>query len=124
MKRILALILSYLFLIIAIIGIFLPIMPTVPFLLLSAWFAARGSESLHQWLYAHPIFGQLLIDWEQHGIVTRSSKILAILMLMISWGFMFYRVNNVWVILLVTLALLLIALFLMTRPEKIRQSPP
>jgi uncharacterized membrane protein YbaN (DUF454 family) len=48
------LILAYFFLALAIAGIFLPGLPTVPFLLLTAWFAARGSERLHRWLYAHP----------------------------------------------------------------------
>ena len=43
--------------------------------LVAAWFAAKGSERLHAWLYAHPHFGQLLIDWEQQKAVSRKSKV-------------------------------------------------
>jgi uncharacterized membrane protein YbaN (DUF454 family) len=65
LTRLASLILAYLFLVLAIIGIVLPGIPTVPFLLLTAWFAARGSERLHSWLYTHPHLGKLLIDWER-----------------------------------------------------------
>ena len=112
-----ALILAYFFLALAILGVVLPGLPTVPFLLLTAWFAARGSERLHRWLYAHPHFGKLLIDWEQHGAVSRTSKVAALLLLTTSWGIMYLRIDNTW--LMVGLALLFAAIlaFLLSRPE-------
>ena len=76
MTRLAALILAYFFLALAVVGVFLPGLPTVPFLILTAWFAARGSDRLHGWLYAHPRFGKLLIDWEQQGAISLTSKIL------------------------------------------------
>ena len=117
MTKLVALVLAYFFLALAIVGVFIPGLPTVPFLLLTAWFAARGSKRLHSWLYAHPHLGKLLIDWEQHGAVSRTSKIIAVLMLIISYCIMFYRINNIW--LLVGLACLFISVsaFLITRPE-------
>ncbi len=60
--KVVALLLAYMFLGLAVIGIFLPGLPTVPFLLLAAWFSAKGSERLHNWLDAHPKFGKLLKD--------------------------------------------------------------
>lgn len=112
-----SLLLAYLFLGLAIIGIPLPGLPTVPFLLLSAWFAARGSESLHRWLYAHPQFGAILIDWEQQRAVSRRSKAIAVAMLVASWLIMYWQVGKPW--LLVGLAVLFIAVatFLLSRPE-------
>ncbi len=112
-----SLLLAYLFLILAIIGIPMPGLPTVPFLLLSAWFAARGSERLHRWLYAHPHFGAILINWEQHRAVSRRSKITAVAMLLASWGFMFWRSDNVWLLSGLALLFTSVTVFLWTRPE-------
>ena len=117
MPRLVALVLAYFFLALAIIGIFIPGLPTVPFLLLTAWFAARGSERLHGWLYAHPHLGRLLIDWEQEGAVSRASKVIAILMLMASWLVMYRYLDNVWGLVGVAVLFVVIATFLVSRPE-------
>jgi uncharacterized membrane protein YbaN (DUF454 family) len=115
--RYLALLLACLFLILAIIGIFLPGLPTVPFLLLAAWFSARSSPRLHQWLHRHPIFGKLLTDWETNKSISRKSKIIAVLMLMLSYALMLVRVENSWILISVGLLFLLVAVFLVSRPE-------
>ncbi len=117
MKRLLALILAYFFLTLAIVGVFLPGIPTVPFLLLTAWFAARGSDRLHRWLYAHPHLGKLLIDWEQQGAVSRTSKVVAVLMLIASWLVMYHRLTNVWVLAGIGILFIAIASYLVSRPE-------
>lgn len=117
MLRYLALLLACLFLILAIIGIFLPGLPTVPFLLLAAWFSARSSPRLHQWLHRHPIFGKLLTDWETNKSISRKSKIIAVLMLMLSYAFMLMRVENSWILISVGLLFLFVAVFLVSRPE-------
>lgn len=115
-----SLILAYLFLALAIIGIVLPGLPTVPFLLLSTWFAARGSQRLHRWLYAHPHFGQLLIDWEQQGAVSRSSKILAVVLLTASWIVMYLRIDNPWLMSGLAVLFIVVMAFLLSRPEPTR----
>ncbi|MBC3832487.1 YbaN family protein [Undibacterium amnicola] len=122
MLRYLALLLACLFLILAIIGIFLPGLPTVPFLLLAAWFSARSSPRLHQWLHRHPIFGKLLTDWETNKSISRKSKIIAVLMLMLSYALMLVRVDNSWILISVGLLFLLVAVFLVSRPEPHRIS--
>lgn len=117
MTRLVALILAYLFLAIAILGVFIPGLPTVPFLLLTAWFAAKGSDRLHSWLYAHPHLGKLLIDWEQHGAVPRTSKVIAVLMLITSWLVMYHRLNTVWGLVAIAVLFFAIATYLVSRPE-------
>lgn len=117
MKRFLALILAYFFLALAVIGIFLPGLPTVPFLLLTAWFAARGSDRLHTWLYEHPHLGKLLIDWEEQKAISRRSKVLAVIMLMVSWGILFSRSDNPWLLGGLAIFFSLVATYLITRPE-------
>ncbi len=115
--RLIFLLLAYLFVALAIIGIFMPGLPTVPFVLAAAWFSARGSERLHRWLYAHPQLGKMLIDWEQHGAISRSSKTVAVLMLAISWLLMLQRVDDVAVLAAAAVFSVGLSIFLVSRPE-------
>ncbi|MEM7377085.1 MAG: YbaN family protein [Pseudomonadota bacterium] len=117
MKRVVFLIAAYVFVGLAIIGVFLPGIPTVPFLLLAAWCSARGSERLHRWLYAHPQFGSLLIDWEEHGAVSRKNKTVAVVMLIASWIFLYFTLSSAWLLGGITLIFLSVSTFLLTRPE-------
>jgi uncharacterized membrane protein YbaN (DUF454 family) len=115
--RLIFLLLACLFVALAIIGIFLPGRPTVPFVLAAAWFSARGSERLHRWLYAHPQLGKMLIDWEQHGAISRSSKTVAVLTLAISWLLMLQRVDDVAVLAAAAVFSVGLSIFLVSRPE-------
>jgi len=63
------------------VGIFVPGLPTVPFVLLSAFAAARGSERLHRRLLEHPRFGPMIRDWEAYGAVSRRAKWMATAMM-------------------------------------------
>jgi uncharacterized membrane protein YbaN (DUF454 family) len=117
MTRFVALILAYFFLALAVVGVFLPGIPTVPFLLLTAWFSARGSQRLHRWLYEHPHLGQLLIDWENQGAISRTSKVVAVLMLIASWVLMYLRLSNTWALAGITILFIVIAVYLVSRPE-------
>ncbi len=112
-----SLILAYFFLTLAIIGLILPGLPTVPFLLLAAWFAARGSERLHRWLYAHPQLGKLLIDWEQQGAVSHSSKVMAGILLTVSWVIMYRGIDSLWLMAGITALFIGIVAFLISRPK-------
>lgn len=117
MTRILALILAYFFLILALLGVFIPGLPTVPFLLLTAWFAARGSDRLHRWLYAHPRLGRLLIDWERERAISRRGKALAVLMLIGSWFVMYHQVDDYWLLAGITGLFIAVAAYLVSRSE-------
>ena len=56
------------------IGIFLPILPTVPFILLAAFFFSKSSERLHHWLITHPKFGPPIEDWQRNRAISRRVK--------------------------------------------------
>ncbi len=62
-------------------GIFLPLLPTTPFILLAAYSFARSSRSVHDWLLRHRIFGPLIENWRRYGAISRRSKMLAIVSL-------------------------------------------
>jgi uncharacterized membrane protein YbaN (DUF454 family) len=117
MTRFTALFLAYFFLALAIIGVVLPGLPTVPFLLLAAWFSARGSDRLHRWLYSHPHLGKLLIDWERQGAISRSSKVMAFLLLILSWGIMYQRIDDIWIMTGLAVLFISVMVFLISRPE-------
>jgi uncharacterized protein len=72
------LLLAWLCLALAALGVLLPGLPTTPFVLVAAWAAARGSPRLNRWLHAHRIFGPIIRDWQAGGAVSRGSKWLAL----------------------------------------------
>ncbi|CAG2138963.1 hypothetical protein LMG31506_02041 [Cupriavidus yeoncheonensis] len=73
-------------LLLGIIGIFLPVLPTTPFVLLAAGCFARGSERFHGWLLEHPRFGPLVSDWQRHHSIPLRAKCLALVMMWTSMG--------------------------------------
>jgi uncharacterized protein len=60
-----------------VVGVFLPLVPTTPFLLLASYCFVRVSPRAHRWLLTHRWFGPYLQDWEQYRGVRRSVKWLA-----------------------------------------------
>lgn len=64
-----------------VIGIFLPLLPTTPLVLLAAFCFARGSKRWEAWMLAHPRFGPMVRDWRQHRAVPLRAKQLATVMM-------------------------------------------
>ncbi len=77
--RLIWLIGGFISLALGVIGIVLPLLPTVPFMLLAAFCFARGSERIHAWLLSHPIFGPPIEDWNSRGAIRPGAKRLATL---------------------------------------------
>lgn len=67
-----------------IIGIFVPVLPTTPFLLLAAACYLRSSRRLHVWLLNHRLFGRTIRNYLQHRSVARNTKIYALVLLWLS----------------------------------------
>ena len=99
------------------VGIVVPGLPTVPFVLLSAYAAARGSRRLHGWLLAHPRFGPVIRDWEREGAVRRRAKWLATLMMGASAVLMFVVAPAWWMGAFGTAVMACVAAWLWRRPE-------
>ncbi len=68
--------------ILGVVGLFLPVVPTTPFLLLASACFVRSSPRLHAWLLGSRLFGPFLRDWEKHRGVRPHVKIVAVCMIL------------------------------------------
>lgn len=109
--------LAYASLGLGLIGIVIPGLPTVPFVLLAAFAAARGSTHLHRRLLAHAQFGPIIRDWQSQGAVSRRAKWLATVMMSACAAVMFLTAPKVWMAAAGTTVMALVALWLWRRPE-------
>lgn len=101
----------------AITGIPLPGLPTVPFLLLAAFCFSRSSERLHNWLVTHPTFGPPIEDWRARGAIRRRVKWMASGSILAAFAIS-VALSIPWIGLIAQACILpLVALFIWTRPE-------
>ncbi|WP_332854505.1 YbaN family protein [Duganella sp. S19_KUP01_CR8] len=77
-----------------ILGIFLPLLPTTPFLLLASACFARGSTRLHHWLQTNPIFGKYLRDYENGKGIPLRGKIWVLIFMWSSLAYSMWRVDK------------------------------
>lgn len=117
--------LALLSLALGILGAFLPVLPTVPFILLAAWFAARGSPRLLAWLENHPQFGRHIRDWRYGGVVSRKAKWAATTMMSLSAAIILLTVGKPWAQALSIGTMVAVGAWLWRRPENVpdAQSP-
>jgi uncharacterized protein len=74
-----------LFLGLGVVGIFLPLLPTTPFLLLAAACFARSSRRISNWLLNHPRFGPLILEWREHRAMPYRAKRTALVLIALSF---------------------------------------
>jgi uncharacterized membrane protein YbaN (DUF454 family) len=101
-----------------IIGAFLPVVPTTPFLIVAVWAFSKSSPRLREWLYHHPRYGATIRDWFEHGAVSLPVKIFASVTMSLSIPIAYYITENLMLSAVHTGVILLVMIFLITRPSK------
>jgi uncharacterized membrane protein YbaN (DUF454 family) len=105
-------------LLIAAIGVFVPVLPTTPLLLLTAACYARGSQRFHHWLLTNRVFGGYLRDYAEGRGVPARTKAISLVML---WGVILWsvlRVEHVHVRLALLLVAFAVSAHVLTRPSR------
>ncbi len=117
------LICGYISFALGVIGIFLPILPTVPFMLLASFFFSKGSERVHQWLLNHRYFGRGIREWEENGVISKKAKILATLSIAIlgSYPLILFPIKPALRIVAAVVMLSVLA-FVWSRPSEARKN--
>lgn len=102
-----------------VVGAFVPVLPTTPFLLVAVWAFGKSSPQLQCWLLEHPRFGPSLRAFSEHRVIPLRVKWVAVTAMLAS-VFVVYGVapHAVWVILHTSLVLAT-AYYIMTRPSRI-----
>lgn len=82
----------------AAVGIFLPLLPTTPFLLLSAAFYLRSSERMHTWLYENRYFGEYLRNYRDGKGIPMNTKLLAVAILWPTISYSILFISTHWAV--------------------------
>jgi hypothetical protein len=91
--KVLLAVLGVVFVVLGAVGIFIPLLPTTPFLLLAAACFIRSSDRLYLWLISHKWFGHYIRNYREHSAITRSTKIVTLILLWVTLGF-----GSFWVV--------------------------
>ena len=110
-------ILGFIFLALGAIGIVLPLLPTTPFLLLSAFCFARSSEKLHDWLLSHPSFGPAIIDWRKNGSISKRNKAYSMFIILLTLLLSVLFKVPLAVLLIQMAVLSVVSFFILSRPQ-------
>ncbi len=89
------------------VGAALPIMPTVPFLLLAVYFFARSNPEWEQKILDHPHWGPQVLDWRERRAISRKAKTAAILAMSVGAVFTYFTLGAPWYY--ISIAVLVIA---------------
>ena len=110
---------AWLSFILGVIGVFLPVFPTAPFMILSAFIFSKTSPRFHRWLLSLPFAGPAVRDWNENRVIRPRAKIVSILAILGS-AFMinFVFAIDPYVRLGVSAILSIVGVFIITRKSK------
>lgn len=101
---------------VALLGVVLPGLPTVEFVLLATWAAARSSPRLHAWILRHRIFGPLLQHW-QRGRLPRRAKWAASCTMLLAGIVAYLSIPHLPSVIFIVVSMGVVLVWLWRRPE-------
>jgi hypothetical protein len=106
-------------LVLGVIGIFLPLLPTTPFAILSAFLFQKGSPRLHRWLLSQPVLGPAIEDWDRRHVIRPRIKALACSLITLSLSYpIFFKDLAVWIKISASALGIILMTFILTRKSR------
>lgn len=100
------------------VGVFVPVLPTTPLMLLALWCFARSSARFHDWLYTHQVFGPPLRQYREHRVIPVVAKCAALLFMTASLAYLLVFLNlAMWMKVSITCGMALAAWFILSKPS-------
>ncbi len=102
--RLILISLGFVFVGLGILGMFLPLLPTTPFLLLAAACFARSSKRFYNWLLNHKVFGSYIKNYREHRAITLQGKIISLVVMWLVMGYtVLFALSNIFLQVLIVL---------------------
>lgn len=112
--------LGWIFVALGLVGAFLPVMPTTPFMLLALWAFARSSQRFHDWLYYHTVFGPPLQKWTQFRVIPPLAKIMSVSMMSASFIYvLWFKELPIYLNALIFVFMALAAWYILSKPSHV-----
>ena len=103
-----------------VLGAFLPVLPTTPFMIIALWAFSKSSERFQRWLYNHRVFGPPLQRWHEYRVISLAAKMAAIGAMSASIAYLIFFTTTPLPVLLVTGGLMLFgAWYILTKPSEV-----
>ncbi|MDZ4729917.1 MAG: YbaN family protein [Xanthomonadales bacterium] len=111
--------LGWLFFSLGMVGVFLPVIPTSPFLILALWAFSNSSRKFHDWLYHHRWFGPPLQKWQEHRVIPLVAKVFAISGMLLSLTYVtFFTPLEIWLKVTAGLFMATAAIYILSKPSQ------
>ncbi|MCD1619632.1 YbaN family protein [Salipiger marinus] len=104
-------------LLLGVIGVVLPVLPTTPFVILAAFAFGRSSPALQRRLEQSPTFGPMIADWRAHGAIAPKYKAMALTMMAAALGLSVAMGLALHLLAIQTICIAGAATFILTRPN-------
>jgi uncharacterized membrane protein YbaN (DUF454 family) len=100
-----------------IIGVFLPVIPTTPFVLLSGWCFFRSSERLYQWVISNETFGPTIENYHSGKGIAVKTKIRGVVMMWLTITVsVYFYITNIYLIALLYLMSIGVTIYIYRLP--------